>query len=238
MRLLGSIKVIIKKNINRFRGWSRSEKIAFFTVIISLLSLSVLVVSLITPKPDPTFYEYRIQGDKFLNQGEYMTAICAYDKALELQDSVIVWKNQGIAYMDWAINNQTIAIEVGERPLYSYTRQLIEHYSSTNSLLVDTNLMQSSYECFCKAIIYSPKDPELLIYKAIASLYTFNFSASDPISTFNDTITYIKALHSDKLTVPQLSILKDATYGLGMAYLEMDLDTEANRCFTALEDLR
>ena len=163
-----------------------------------------------------------------------MTAIRAYDNALELQDSVIVWKNQGIAYMDWAINNQTIAIEVGERPLYSYTRQLIEHYSSTNSLLVDTNLMQSSYECFCKAIIYSPKDPELLIYKAIASLYTFNFSASDPISTFNDTITYIKALHSDKLTVPQLSILKDATYGLGMAYLEMDLDTEANKCFTAL----
>jgi tetratricopeptide (TPR) repeat protein len=172
-----------------------------------------------------------------LIKGEYEKAVTSYDAALKIhEDSPIVWRNEGIAYLDWGINNQSIAVILDNRPSYSYAKQLID-YCGNSSLPanMERQFFEFSYQCFSKAATFSSDNPELILYKGITGIYCFPSTTCDPLRDFNETLTYINRMPADRIIPPLISIKNDAAYGEGVIYLKMGSTEKANECFSILK---
>ncbi len=221
----------------KFPHLTTTQKIMVVTSLIASLSLFVSIFDHIenAPHQELSFQEDITQGNKFLNSQNYQKAIDSYDAALEIfRRSPSVLRSEGLAYLDWGINNATILVKANIRPPYSYAKSLIDYCGNSSNYTeeMDTHLFDFSYQCFSEAATYSPSDPELMLYKGISALYCFPSSACDPIKAFNETLTYISTVPTDRMINPLISIRSDAEYGLAVAYLKIGLIEKPTNALT------
>lgn len=208
----------------------RSDKIDILT-FVAIISLAVAIISLALgiytqcriqnpPSPD----ELIIEGDTYLDSGDYKKAERCYASALKIDKTdANAWKNKGFALFNWGIDNESVSIHRYGIPPYSCGQKLIDYYNlSYQPTRRSQKYLERSLHCFKNAVDQDPNDPEAWLYKGIVSLYLSSSSICNPVEDFDKTLTLIDNFPYEKKSYPPLrNIESSALYGKDMAHLKL-----------------
>ena len=201
-----------------------SDKINIIIAFVAIASLALGIYNhwYIQNLPSPD--ELVMEGNTYLDNGDYKRAVRCYTYALKIDESdTNAWKNKGFALFNLGIDNESVSIHRHNIPPYSCGQKLIDYYNLTyQPTRISRYYLERSLQCFKKAVYHDPKDPEAWLYKGIVSLYLSPSSICNPVEDFDETLTLIDNLPYEKKSYPPLrDIESSALYGKDMAYSKL-----------------